>query len=47
MEVKYGEYEQGVKFVEYFEDIKALENKIECCDIEIEKEEGIKAKVMK
>ncbi len=47
MEIKYGEYQQGVKFVEYFEDIKALENKIEYCQIEIDKEEEIKAKVMK
>ena len=36
LEVKYNEYQQGVKFVEYFEDIEALKNKIACCDIEIE-----------
>ena len=36
LEVKYSQYQQGMKFVEYFEDIEALKNKIECCNIEIE-----------
>ena len=36
-----------MKFLEYFEDIEALKNKIECCNIEIAEQEGIKVKVMK